>query len=129
MSWHCNRSASGEACFWYWVGGGASFAGVGQPVGGGAGFDDLPGEGQPVDDGRAQPWVGEGLGPRGERLVGGDRHRRAFFTFGEDLEQQLRAAPVQLQVAQLVDQDQINAAVAGDQLGQLLDRRRLRRVR
>ena len=35
------------------VGGVASLAGMGQPVGGGAGFDDLPGEGQPVDDGRA----------------------------------------------------------------------------
>ena len=46
----------------------------------GAGFDDLSGEGQPVDDGRAQSWVGEGLGPRGERFVGGDRHCRAFFT-------------------------------------------------
>jgi hypothetical protein len=43
--------------------GGAPLAGVGQPVGGGAGLDDLPGEGEPVDDGRAEARVGEGLGP------------------------------------------------------------------
>ena len=102
----------GSAC-------GVGVAGVGEPVGGAAGFDDLSGEGQPVHDGRAQSWVGEGLCPGGEGFVGGDGDRGAFFSLGENLEQQLRAAPVQLQIAQLVNENQINAAVAVDQLGQL----------
>jgi hypothetical protein len=53
-------------------------------------------------------------------LVGGNGDGRAFFPFGENLEQQLGAAPVQLKVSQLVDKDQVNSAVAVDQLGQLL---------
>jgi len=47
----------------------------GQLVAGGAGLDDLPGEGEPVDYGRAQPRVGERswsiqLGFAQVRLVG-----------------------------------------------------------
>jgi hypothetical protein len=34
-----------------------------KPVADGSGFDDLAGEGEPVDDGGAEPWVGEGFGP------------------------------------------------------------------
>ena len=52
-----------------------------------------------------------------ERLVGGNRDGRAFFPFSENLEQQLGSAPVQLKISQLVHEDQINAAVAVDQLG------------
>jgi hypothetical protein len=54
------------------------------------------------------------------RLVGGDRDGRALLAFGENLEQQFCAAAIQLHVPQLVDQDQIDSAVAVDQLGQLL---------
>lgn len=43
---------------------------VREPVAGRAGFDDLAGDGEPVDDGGAGPWVGECLGPAAERLVG-----------------------------------------------------------
>ena len=95
-------------------------AGVGEPVGGAAGFDDLPGERQPVDDGSAQPRIGECLCPGREWLVGGDRDGRTFFAFGENLKQQFRTTPVQLKVSQFIDQDQIDAAVAVGQLGQLL---------
>src|SRR5271166_5168406 len=94
-------------------------AGVGEAVGDGAGLDDLPSEGQPVDDRGAEPRIGEGLGPAGERLVGGDGDRRAFLPLSENLEQQFGAAAVQFHVAQLVQADQIDPAVAGDQLGQL----------
>jgi hypothetical protein len=34
---------------------------VGEPVRLAAGFDDVSAEGEPVDDGGAEPWVGEGL--------------------------------------------------------------------
>jgi hypothetical protein len=54
-----------------------------------------------------------------EWLVGGDRDCRALFSLGEDLKQQFCTAPVQLQIAQLVDQDQIDSPVAIDQFGQL----------
>jgi hypothetical protein len=59
---------------------------VGEAVGLGAGFDDGAVEGEPVDDGRAESGVGEGFGPAGERLVGGDRDGVFLFAFGEDLE-------------------------------------------
>ena len=36
-------------------------AGVREPVAAGAGLDDVPSEGEPVDDGGAEPRVGEGL--------------------------------------------------------------------
>ena len=95
-------------------------AGLGgaQPVGVGAGGDDVGVEGEPVDDGGAEPRVGEGGCPFGEGGVGRDRDGGAFLAFGEDLEQQLGAAPVQLEVAQLVQAEQVDAAVAGDGAGQ-----------
>jgi hypothetical protein len=42
---------------------------LGKPVGVGVGFDDGAAEGESVDDGGAEPRVGEGLGPAGEGLV------------------------------------------------------------
>ena len=43
-----------------------------------------------------------------------------LLPLGEDLEEQFGAAAVELQVAQLVEAEKIDAAVAGDRLGQLL---------
>src|SRR4029077_18891923 len=99
---------------------GGLVAGLGgaQPVGVGAGGDDVGVEGEPVDDGGAQPRVGEGGGPFAEGGVGRDRDGGAFFAFGEDLEQQFGAAPVELEVAQLIKAEQVDAAVAGDGAGQ-----------
>ena len=91
-----------------------------QPVGVGAGLDDGGFEGDPVHDRGAQPWVGEGAGPFGEGGVGGHRDAGAFLAFGEYLEEQFRAAPVQFQVAQFVQAEQVDAAVAGDAAGQAL---------
>jgi hypothetical protein len=59
---------------------------VGEPVAGGADLDDLPGEGEPVDDGGAELRVGEGLGPGRELLVARNRVNRAFLPLGENLE-------------------------------------------
>src|ERR1022692_5045666 len=91
----------------------AGFGGA-QPVGVGAGGDDVGVVGEPVDDGGAEPGVGEGGRPFAEGGVGGDRDRGAFLAFGEDLEQQLGAAAVELEVAELVQAEQVDAAVAGD---------------
>lgn len=43
--------------------------GVGEAVGLGAGLDDVPAKGEPVDYGGAQARVGEGLGPATKALV------------------------------------------------------------
>jgi hypothetical protein len=42
---------------------------VREPIADGAGLDDLPGEGEPIDDGCAKTWIGERLGPAREWLV------------------------------------------------------------
>jgi hypothetical protein len=41
---------------------GELMAGLGEPVGVGAGLDDVAAEGEPVDDRGAEPWIGERLG-------------------------------------------------------------------
>ena len=85
-----------------------------QPEGVGAGLDDVGVEGEPVDDGGAEAGVGEGAVPLGEGGVGGDRDAGAFLAFGENLEEQFRAAAVEFEVAELVEAEQVDAAVAGD---------------
>nr|WP_329245937.1 hypothetical protein [Actinoallomurus sp. NBC_01490] len=93
---------------------------MGEAAGVGAGLDDVAAEGEAVDDGGAEAGVCEGLGPAAEGLVGGDGDAGLFLAFGEVLEQQLGAAAVEFPVAELVDAEQVDAAVAGDGLGQLL---------
>jgi len=85
-----------------------------------AGLDDVVFESEPVDDDDAEALIGEGLGPLAERCVGGERDRAAFLAFGEDLEQQLRADFVQVEVAELVQAEQVVAPVCVDGLGQAL---------
>jgi hypothetical protein len=67
---------------------------LGESVGVGAGLDDGAAEGDPVDDGGAQARVSESLGPAAEGLIGGDRDRGLLLAFGEYVEQQFRAAPM-----------------------------------
>ena len=52
-----------------------------------------------------------------------------LLAFGEDLEEEFGAAAVEFHVAELVDAEQVDAAVAGDGLGQRSSRRRPRRAR
>jgi hypothetical protein len=66
-----------------------------EPVRLGAGFDDVAAEGEPVDDGGAEPGVGEGLAPAGERLVGGDRDRVLLLALGENLEEEFGGTAVE----------------------------------
>jgi len=61
-------------------------------------------------------------GELGELVVAAglaDQAPGAGAAFGEDLEQQLGAALVDFHVAQLVNAEQVDAAVAGDGLGEL----------
>jgi hypothetical protein len=73
-----------------------------EAVGLGAGFEEVGVEGDAVDDCGDQTRVGEHAAPFAEGQVGGDRDRGSLFAFGDDLEQELGAARVDLDVAQLV---------------------------
>ena len=50
--------------------------------------------------------------------VGGDGDGGLLFAFGEDLEEQLGAAGVELDVAEFVEAEQVESAVAGDDAGE-----------
>ena len=54
-----------------------------------------------------------------EALVGGDGNTCLLFPLRQDLEEELRAAPVEFHVAEFVDAEQVDAAVAVDGLGEL----------
>jgi len=71
-------------------------------------------EGDAVDDGGNEAGVGDHGSPFAEGEVGCDRDGGFLFAFGEDLEQQLGAAGVELDVAELVEAEQVEAPVAGD---------------
>ena len=60
-------------------------------------------EGDAVDDGGDQSRVWEHGSPLAEGQVRRDRNRRAFFAFGDDLEEELGAAGVDFDVAELVE--------------------------
>ena len=83
------------------------FLGCAQPVAVGPGLDDVGVEGEPVDDGGGQAGVGERPAPFAEGVVAGHADRCSFFAFGQDLEEQLGAAGVDADVAELVDQEQV----------------------
>jgi len=89
-------------------------AGVGESVAAGPGLDDVPAEGEAVDDGGAEPGVGEGLGPVAEAVVAGDRDGGFLLALGQDLEQQFGATLVEFHVAEFVEAEQFDPAVAGD---------------
>src|SRR5262249_26259441 len=87
---------------------GRGFAGA-EPVGLGAGLEDMGVEGDPVDDGGDQA----GSGKTVPHALNG-----RFVPLGDDLEEQLGALGVDLDVAELVEQQEVQAAVAADHAGQ-----------
>ncbi len=95
---HCAR-LFGPTC--------AALAGGAEPVGLGAGFDDVGVEGGAVDDGGDEAGVGDDLAPFAEGEVRGQGDRGLLLAFGEDLEQELGAAGVELDVAELVEAEQV----------------------
>ena len=102
---------------------GVSFASGGgcagaEAVGLSAGFEDVGVEGDAVDDGGDQAGVGEDCAPFAEGQVGGDGDGGAFLAFGDDLEEQFGSAGVDVDVAELVEAEQVEAAVAADDPGQ-----------
>jgi hypothetical protein len=90
-----------------------------EPVGLGAGFEDVGVEGDPVDEGGDEAGVGEDGSPFAERQVGPDRDGGAFVAFGDDLEQQFGAAGIDLDIAQFIEEQEVEAAVTADDAGEL----------
>ena len=76
-------------------------------------------EGEPVNDGGGESGVGEGVAPFGEGGVGGAGDGGAFFPGGDDLEQQFGAARIKVEVADLVEAEQVEAGVAAEDAGEL----------
>lgn len=74
-------------------------------VGIAAGFDDVAAEGEAVNDGGAESWIGECLGPAAEGLVACNCDGGLLFAFGENLEQQFGATFVQSYVTEFLSQE------------------------
>src|ERR1700735_4468347 len=79
-------------CWLYGFLGAVGGLGGAEPVGLGAGLEDVGVEGDPVDDRGDQAGVGEDGAPFAEREIGPDRDRGLLFSFGDDLEEQLGAS-------------------------------------
>ena len=77
-------------------------------------MDDVGPVGDPVDDSGGESRVGEGFGPFAERCVGSDGDGGAFFSFGQNLEEEFGGVLVEADVAEFVDREEVVAAVAGD---------------
>src|SRR5580658_10688595 len=97
-----------------WTTPGLGRAGGPQPVGVGAGLDDERPKREAIDNGCRQAWIDEGLPPLRERGVAGHGHRRPLLSFGQYLEQQLGAAGVEMDVAELIEAQKLVSSVAGD---------------
>lgn len=89
-----------------------------ESVGVGAGFDDGAVEGESIDDGGAEARIGEGFCPARKGFVSRDGDRVLFLSFGEDLEQELSAAPVEFHIAELIDAEQVHPPISGDGFGE-----------
>src|SRR5215207_9776232 len=62
---------------------------------------------QPVQDGRGDDLVTEDLAPAGQALVGGNQDRAPLVAARDELEEQVRPQPLQRQIADLVDDQQL----------------------
>ena len=100
-----------------WVLSAAGGPGGAEPVGLGAGLEDVGVEGDPVDDRGDEAGVGEDGAPF-IRQAGPDRDRGPLFPLGDDLEEQLRASRINLDLTQFVQAEQVQAAVAANHAGQ-----------
>src|SRR5579863_5426085 len=116
------RSGDARGATWRW--GSASFLGslleaVAEAPALVAGVDDVCAVGEAVDDGFREAGVGEDLGPLAEREVRRDDHRRALVALADDLEDELGRAGGEGEVAELVEDHEFGAGVAGDDAAEL----------
>jgi hypothetical protein len=76
----------------------------------GASFEDAGVEGDPVDDGGDQTRLGEHCAPLAEGRVARQADTCSFLPLGDDLKEQFGSAGVDLDVAELIKQQQVEAA-------------------
>ena len=69
--------------------------------------------GQAVDDRRGEPSVWEDRAPFAEGQVGGHGDRGPLIARGDDLEQQLSTPRVEMDIAELVQAEQVEPGIAG----------------
>jgi hypothetical protein len=60
---------------------------VGEALGVGSCLNDVAAECEPVNDGGAEPWIGDGVGLAADGFVGGDGHGSFLLTLCENLEE------------------------------------------
>ncbi|MFT5324336.1 MAG: hypothetical protein ACI8P0_002197 [Planctomycetaceae bacterium] len=71
-------------------------------------LEDVAMVGESIQQGRRHAFALEDLAPVAKREVAGDQQAAAFVAVGEDLEQQLGSGPTERQVAQFVDDQQVD---------------------
>ena len=74
-----------------------------------AGLDDVAVVGEPVEQRRGHLGVAEDAGPFAEGQVGGDDHRGALVELADQVEQQLAAGLGERQIAEFVEDDEVQA--------------------
>lgn len=67
------------------------------------GLEDVGPGGEPVDDGPGEARIAERPAPFAERCVAGDGDRHPLVTLGQDLEEELGAALIEMEIAELVE--------------------------
>ena len=83
-------------------------AAVAEAVGIVAGLHDVAVVGEAVEQGRGHLGIGEDTGPLCEGQVGGDHHAGVFVELGEQVKEQGPARLAERQVAELIEDDQID---------------------
>lgn len=86
---------------------GAGSVAVSEPPAVIAGLDDVTVVGEPVEERSGHLGVAEDAGPFAEGQVGGDDHRGALVEFADKMEQALATGLGERQVAQLVEDHEI----------------------
>src|SRR5919106_3472534 len=80
-----------------------------------AGLDDFAVMGEPVEESGGHLGIAEDARPLAEGKVGGDDDRGAFIEAADQVEQQLAAGLGERQIAELVEDDEVDAGeVVGD---------------
>ena len=95
----------------------SGWPGGAQPVGVGAGVDDVGVEGEPVHR-RGEEGVGERGSPFAERGVGGAGDGGSFLGGGDELEDQFGATSVESDVVDFVEDQEVEVGLARYQPGQ-----------
>ena len=73
---------------------------------------------EPVEDGGGDHLVAEDLAPLRDHLIGGDEHAAALVATGDELEEEVGAAPLEGQVPELIDDEELRFREEADLVGE-----------